>query len=146
MRVLAMGMNGARPVKSTLTAALAAPRSGAAATLTPEDWRMLAYYSWETNEDALVAAKEVPAILFRLASACPSEQEATATRLYLKAVATAAAAKDAKPGDDKAVRERLLKVLGDPELAREHFDVVADATSKVIAHVTLPGSRERAAQ
>ena len=145
MRVLAMGMNGARPVKSTLTAALAAPRSGAAATLTPEDWRMLAYYSWETNEDALVAAKEVPAILFRLASACPSEQEATATRLYLKAVATAAAAKDAKPGDDKAVRERLLKVLGDPELAREHFDVIADAPSKLIAHVSLPGSKERAA-
>jgi hypothetical protein len=80
-----------------------------------------------------------------LAGACPPDQEATATRLYLKAVATAAAARDTKPGDDKAVRERLLKVLGDPELAREHFDVIADAPSKLIAHVSLPGSKERAA-
>jgi hypothetical protein len=144
MRVLAMGMNGARPVKATLAAALAPAKSGTAAKLTPEDWRMLAYYSWETNDDALVAAKEIPAILLRLANACPSDQDATATRLYLKAIAAAAAAKDAKSGDDKAARERLLHVLGDSALAREHFDVVADEPSKVIAHVTLPGSKERA--
>ena len=146
MRVLAMGMNGARPVKTTLAAALAPAKSGAAATkLTPEDWRMLAYYSWETNEDALVPAKEIPAILARLASTCPSDQEATATRLRLKAIAAAAAAKDARPGDDKAARERLLKVLGDPAFAREHFDIVTDEPAKVIGHVTLPGSNERAA-
>jgi hypothetical protein len=145
MRVLAMGMNGARPVKGTLAAALTPAKSGAAAKLTPEDWRMLAYYSWETNEDALVPAKEVPAVLFRLANACPSDQEATATRLYLKAIAATSGAKDAKPGDDGAARERLLKVLADPEMAREHFDVVTDEPSKVIAHVTLPGSKERAA-
>src|SRR5204862_8204236 len=43
MRVLQMGMNGARPVKDTLSAAL--DKSGnAAARLSAEDWRMLAYY------------------------------------------------------------------------------------------------------
>jgi hypothetical protein len=106
---------------------------------------MLAYYSWETNEDALVAAKEVPAILVRLADACPADQEATATRLRLKAIAAASAAKDAKPGDDKAARERVLKVLADPAMTREYFDVVADEPSKVIGHVTLRGSNERVA-
>ena len=145
MRVLAMGMNGARPVKSTLAVALAPVKGGVAAKLSPEDWRMLAYYSWETNEDALMAAKNIPATLFRLASACPADQEATATRLYLKAIAAASAAKDAKPVDDKTARERLLKVLADPAIAREHFDIVTDEPSKVIGHVTLPGSNERAA-
>jgi hypothetical protein len=144
MRVLAMGMNGARPVKSTLAAALASPKSGAAARLTPEDWRMLAYYSWETNEDALVAAKEVPAILARLADACPADQETTRTRLRLKAIAAASGARDAKRGDDKSARELLLKVLADPEMARAHFDIVADEPSKVIGHVTRPGSSDRA--
>jgi len=132
-------------VKSTLAAALAPAKSAAAAKLTPEDWRMLAYYSWETNEDALVAAKEVPAVLLRLAKACPSDEEATATRLYLKAIAAASSVKDAKAVDDEAARERLLKVLADPAIAREHFDVVADEPSKIIDHVTLPGSKERAA-
>ncbi len=145
MRVLAMGMNGARPVKSTLAAALA-PRKGAtSAKLTPEDWRMLAYYSWDSNEEQLVAAKDLPATLSRLAQACPADQEATATRLQLKAIAAAAAAKDAKPTDDKAARERLLKVLADPAIAREHFDVVTDEPAKVIGHVTAAGSTERVA-
>ncbi len=145
MRVLAMGMNGARPVKSTLAAALAARKGGTVAKLTPEDWRMLAYYSWETNEEQLVAVKDLPSTLSRLAQACPADQEATATRLQLKAIAAAAAAKDAKPADDKAARERLLKVLADPAIAREHFDVVTDEPAKVIGHVTLPDSKERAA-
>jgi thioredoxin-related protein len=145
MRVLAMGMNGARPVKSTLAAALASNKSAAGAKLTPEDWRMLAYYSWETNEEQLLPAKDIPATLSRLARACPADQEATATRLHLKAIAAAAAKKDAKPADDRAARERLLKVLVDTAIAREHFDVVADEPSKIVGHVTLPDSKERAA-
>src|ERR1700704_6842789 len=101
MRVLAMGMNGARPVKSTLAAELASRANAAGAKLTPEDWRMLAYYSWETNEEQLVAAREIPATLSRLALACPSDQEATATRLHLKAIAAAAAATGAKATEHK---------------------------------------------
>ena len=46
MRVLAMGMNGARPVKETLAAALSA--HGDTPSLSADDWRMLAYYSWDT--------------------------------------------------------------------------------------------------
>jgi hypothetical protein len=34
-------------------------------------------------------------------------------------------------------------VLADPAISREHFDVVTDEPSKVIGHVTLPGSTER---
>jgi thioredoxin-like negative regulator of GroEL len=76
MRVLAMGMNNARPVKATLAAALAAD-SGA--RLTPEDWRMLAYYSWVTDEQQLTPRKELAATLTRLAKACLDQTE-TATR------------------------------------------------------------------
>src|SRR2546429_8648086 len=42
IRVLSMGINGARPVKETLSAAL--DTRGAAAKLSSDDWRMLAYY------------------------------------------------------------------------------------------------------
>ena len=51
MRVLTLGMNGARPVKQTLAAALA--HDGA--KLTPEDWRMLAYYSFVGNRRTAIA-------------------------------------------------------------------------------------------
>ena len=81
MRVLAMGMNGARPVKATLAAALAARPGAGDPKLSAEDWRMLAYYSWDTDEQTLVPDKDVPATLSRLARACPADQSATATRL-----------------------------------------------------------------
>lgn len=144
MRVLAMGMNGARPVKATLAAALG-PRGADAAKLTPEDWRMLAYYSWDTDEQQLIPQKDVAATLRRLAQACPAEQTATATRLRLKAMAAAASAKDAKPRDDKAARDELMKVLTDPRVAREDFDLVAGSAGNIAGNVTLPKSTERAA-
>src|SRR5262249_39947905 len=72
MQLLTLGMNGARPVKETLGAALAP--SGKASKLSPDDWRMLAYYSWVTDEQQLVPEKEVAPTLKRLAQACPAEQ------------------------------------------------------------------------
>src|SRR5215472_7012366 len=43
MSLLALGMNGARPVKDTLAVALSGSASRAGWKLSPEDWRMLAY-------------------------------------------------------------------------------------------------------
>ncbi len=145
MRVLAMGMNGARPVKATLAAALAAGPGATGAKLTPEDWRMLAWYSWDTDEQQLVPKKDVAPTLRRLAQACPPGESATATRLRLKAMAAAAGATAAKPRDDKAARDVAMKVLADPVAARQAFDLVAGSAGDIAGHVTLPKSGERAA-
>ena len=144
MRVLAMGMNGARPVKAMLAAAQGS-RKSADAKLTPEDWRMLAYYSWDTDEQQLIAKKDVAPTLRRLAQACPADQPATATRLTIKAIAAAAAVKDAKSHDDKAARVILVNTLADAKLTRENFDLMTYAAGDIVGHVTLPKSAERAA-
>jgi len=107
MRVLNLGMNGARPVKETLAAALA--HDGA--KLTPEDWRMLAYYSWETDEQQLLPKETRASTLQRLALACPASQPETAARLKLQALVAAAHAKDAKVAD-------LVTLPKSPERAR----------------------------
>ncbi len=65
MQVLNSGMNGARPIKETLTAALAT--SAAAKPLTDDDWRMLSFYSWETDDAQLVAKNDVAPTLAKLA-------------------------------------------------------------------------------
>src|SRR5215471_2784126 len=49
MQVLALGMSGIRPIKDTLIAALGGAR------LAPDDWRMLAWYSWISDEKQLVS-------------------------------------------------------------------------------------------
>ena len=114
MRMLTMGMNGARPAKETLAAALSA--SPTHATLSADDWRMLAYYSWITDEEQLVPERSVAPTLLRLARACPPDQKETAVRLELKALAAAATAKGAKAAPDSAASAQLLFVLADPVL------------------------------
>ena len=71
MQVLAMGMNGARPIKDTLASALASD-GAARSQLTADDWRMLSFYSWDTDDAQLVAKNDVAATLQRLAGACPA--------------------------------------------------------------------------
>jgi len=143
MQVLAMGMNGARPIKETMTAALAT--SGTArARLTPEDWRMLSFYSWDTDDAQLAAKGDVAATLQRLAKACPADQPQSATRLQLKALTAAATAKDGKPRADAAAVALLRKTLADPAVSRANFDIFTNYASDLVGYVTLPKSPERA--
>jgi len=143
MRVLALGMNGARPVRETLNAALGGAKGDAGAVLRAEDWRMLAYYSWETDESQLLPEAKRAATLARLARACPSTQADVATRLALSAIIAAATAKDAKARSDTAAVATLIAVLADPAVSRENFDLVVNNVDKVTDNVTLKGSAER---
>ena len=65
---------------------------------------MLAYYSWETDEQALVPKAELGATLNKLARACPSDQPEAAQRLQLKALALAA-------DDDKRIDQPAAQRL-----------------------------------
>ena len=142
MQVLALGMNGARPVKETLASALATP--DAHASLRPEDWRMLAWYSWETDESQVVPVSQRPATLARLAKACPAAEPDLARRLGLQAMIATAKVKDAKPRDDRAGVGFVLPLLADPAFTRENFDLVVYYADDVAGNITLPRSAERA--
>ena len=139
MQVLTEGMNGAKPVKATLAAAMGGAGRDA---LAPGDWRMLAYYSWITDEQQLTPEKDLPATLAKLAKACPAEQADTATRLELQALAAAARAKT-KPPVDKAAADRLIAVLGDEKRARENFDILANNAGDMAGYVAPTPSPAR---
>jgi thioredoxin-related protein len=141
MRMLTMGMNGARPAKEVLAAALST--SPDAPHLSADDWRMLAYYSWITDEDQLVPERSVAPTLQRLAQACPPDQKETAVRLELKSLAAAATAKGAKTVPDPAASAKLLAVLADPALTRENFDTLTEYAGEITGFVTAPQSPER---
>ena len=142
MQVLAMGMNGARPMKETLAGALATTPSRA--QLKPEDWRMLSFYSWDTDDQQLVAKNDVAPTLQRLAKACPADQVDTATRLQLKALVAAATAKDVKPRDNAAAAALLRGVLTSTSTSRANFDLLTNYASDLASYVTLPKSPARA--
>ncbi|MEQ1684548.1 MAG: thioredoxin fold domain-containing protein [Burkholderiaceae bacterium] len=134
--VLTLGMNAQRPVKEVL----ALVKAGGAG-LTANDWRLLAYYSWDTDEKQVVPKDEVPALMKQLAAACPAEQTEVATRLQLKALA--AADEKAPPQPDAAAQARLLTLLGDAKAARAHMDVLANYATDITRALSAKGTPQR---
>jgi thioredoxin-like negative regulator of GroEL len=137
LALMQLGMGGGRPVKAVLADALAAK------PLSANEWRVLAFYSWETDEAQLVPKGELPATLARLAQASPAGDSETTTRLWLKALAASDddKAKGLKP--DAALRERVQKVLADPALTRTHMDVIANNAADLVRALAADGPPER---
>ncbi|WP_280153495.1 thioredoxin family protein [Piscinibacter sp. XHJ-5] len=136
-QVLTLGMSAQRPVKAVL-----ADARGGGKTLTPNDWKLLAFYSWETDEQQVVPQDQTPALLKQLAAACPADQAETADRLLLKSVA-ATDEKDAGKAD-AATRERVGKVIGDAKAARTHMDVLTNGAADIVKALAPPKTPERA--
>ena len=124
LAVLQLGMAGGRPIKAVLADALAGKTQAAA------DWRLLAFYSWDTDEQQLVPKNDVPGTLVKLAVASPAADVETTTRLWLKALAASDDGKGVKP--DAALRERVLRVLADPAQSRTHMDVLTGGAADIV--------------
>ena len=134
-QVLTLGMNAARPVKAVLADALAGN-----AALGANDWRLLAFYSWDTDEQQIVAKSQVPSTLARLAAACPASERETCMRLRLKALA----ARDAKTAPDTGAFASLRALLGDAAVAREETDMLTNYAAEITRATTKAGTPQRA--
>ena len=136
--LLNLGMAAARPVKAVLADALAGGKD-----LKPNDWRLLAFYSWDTDQTQVLGKDEVASTLAKLAAVCPPEQSETAMRLRLKALA----ARDAKtPAPaDLAARPAVLAAVADPAAARDVADLLVNFAEPIVRALTSPGTPERTA-
>ena len=136
-QVLTLGMNAQRPVKELL----ARVRSGGRG-LSANDWRLLAFYSWDTDAQQLVPKGGVPALLAQLAAACPAEPAEIATRLRLQALA--AADPKARTRPDPAARALLLGLLANAPAARAQMDVLTNDAADIVRALSAPGTPQRA--
>jgi thioredoxin-related protein len=127
-QLLQLGLAGGRPVKTVLADA----RAGR--PLAPSEWKSLAYYSWDTDEAQLVAPPDRAALLVALAAACPAQEAEAATRLWLKALAASDDGQGVKA--DAALRERVMKVLADPVVARAQMDVLTNSAADIVRAIT----------
>ena len=142
-QVLTLGMNAQRPVKDVLAQALAGPKSGDAKGLGANDWRLLAFYSWDTDQQQLVPKGGVPALLEQLADACPADQGEVATRLRLKALAAVDEKAPAHP--DATTQATVLALLADPNAARVHLDMLTNYPSDITRALSKPATPQRSA-
>ncbi|MFO1285213.1 MAG: thioredoxin family protein [Rubrivivax sp.] len=143
LAVLQLGLSGGRPVKAVLAEALAGK------PLKANEWRLLAFYSWETDEQQLVPDKaDVPLTLAKLAaaSAAPAPNATadaeTNTRLWLKALAASDDGKGLKADD--MLRERVRKVLAAPAVARAQMVVLTNGAAVIVRTLEDDDSQRRA--
>jgi thioredoxin-related protein len=134
-RLVTLGINAQRPIRVVLDAARAGGKD-----LGADDWRLLAFYSWETDEQRLVPKEGLTALLAQLARNCPPEQAEAQMRLLLKALA----AGGDRPQPDPAQREAVTQLLADAARARAQMDVLANNAPELVRALSLEETPERA--
>jgi thiol-disulfide isomerase/thioredoxin len=135
MQVLQLGLASGRPVAQVLADA----RAGK--PLPGSEWRLLAFYSWDTDESALVAAAERPATLRTLAANCPASEAEACTRLLLKSLV--GGEEKGAPHPDAATQERVVKLLADPGQSRALMDVLTNFAPELVAALAPRPGAER---
>ena len=139
MKVLQLGLSSGRPVKAVLADALSSKSSGK--KLAANEWRLLGFYGWETDEQQLLPADQRAATLAQLAKASEGVDAETTTRLWLKSIGAMAEGKAADP----AQLPRLRAVLADPAQSHAQMDVLTnEAPDLVTALAPKPGDARNA--
>jgi thiol-disulfide isomerase/thioredoxin len=143
MRLLSLGMKATRPVKQLITAALTGE------TLTLDDWHLLTYYSWDTDQDKIVAETERASTLQKLAQRAATPYPKIAARLQLKALSYAAAqtSKNKAPptgAEQSLAHAQLTRTLADPVAVRENFDVLSSNPAQLVRYATANTTSKRA--
>jgi thiol-disulfide isomerase/thioredoxin len=113
------------------------------------DWKLLAYHSWATDNNRTIAAGDELATFRMLSDRCPSELVADCTRFLFDYLSAAADASEKNPtalsGLDRAVaRKTLLERLHSPTIARANVENIAFGAKDVIGLLSDAGTPERA--
>lgn len=105
--------------------------------LTEEQWRLLAFYSWDTDDQVVFRNSELAARLTDLSASAPAQLRDVKDRLLLKAIATRA--RDAAKGVDEAMRGRdraaVDQLLDRPDAVRQQRDLVVFFAEPIVKYV-----------
>jgi thiol-disulfide isomerase/thioredoxin len=135
---LDLALNAGHTAAESLQAALGNTRP-----LAEDEWALLSLYSWDTDEGQLLPAAEQPAVLARLADACPAGDACARLHLHAQVAAAGRIVGDAPAGNASAsaaqaaaaiaaAADRLLRVFGDTRLARANMDILVNSGVNLI--------------
>jgi len=138
-KILDVALADARPV----TEILAAAASGG--DVTSNDWRLLAYYSWGSDNGRTLPAAEQAATFRRLSDRCPPELQPECARLYFEYLgAVSGAESEPISGLDRAeARRDLLGLLQSPAVGQANVDNLLYGSKVIIEALSDAGTPER---
>jgi len=140
--ILDVALAAARPVAEILKTA------SSGGEVTANDWRLLAYYSWGTDNGRVLPAAERLPTLRRLPARCPPELQPECGRLYFEYLG--AAAREAQGGktplnglERADARRQLLALLGSSAVANANVDHLLRGAKDIVALLSDAGTPER---
>jgi thiol-disulfide isomerase/thioredoxin len=126
---LTTGLDAQVPVKDLVK------RTGAGQSLTPEQWRLLAFYSWDTDEQQVLPTAELAKRLDEMASAVPGNLLDVRNRLAFKAIVARAEANVGAASLAEADRRVVERLLADENSAKELSELLIGYAAKVTKYV-----------
>lgn len=136
LQLLQLALAAPWTAAQSLHAVLAGERALAA-----DEWRLLAGYSWDTDEGRLLAGRALAPTLATLYAAC--DEPASAERLAWHALHASVSARTVP--DEQAASAMLLRTLADPQAVLAQFDLVTGYAVDLVRALTAPQSAQRAA-
>lgn len=135
VEILKVALAARRTVAESLSAALSRER-----VLSDDEWRLLSFYSWETDERQVLKSLDFAAMLASLTRACTSPDAV----LRLEWHTLHAAAMSGKGGiDQRAAVKRLEETLADAAAVRAQMDIVTNNAVDLVRFLTAPQSPAR---
>jgi len=143
--VLDLALNEIRPARSVLQAVLAGSED-----LTDDDFKLLAYHSWEQDDDSGIPEDDRVTTFRLLADRTPATLACERSRLFIQYLMTALATEsDEDAGFELTAAERkeavarLLAILEDPVRVRANLDFFRYYAGLVVGRLTADDSPER---
>ena len=141
-KILDVALAGAKPVADLLAAA----RTGG--DMSRDDWKLLAYYDWPTDNSRMLPLKERTATFRQLADRCPAEIQADCTRLFFAYLAAAAQDTNGKhkalDGLERAdARRKLLSLIDQPSVQQANVENLLYGATDVVGVLSDAGTPER---
>jgi thioredoxin-related protein len=141
---LTAGLEAQVPVKELMRRAVGKQ------VLTAEQWQLLSYYSWETDEQQVVPTAELPKRLAELAAAAPANPPQVRDRLTFKALGAAADAASAekspsgaRSGDVESGLRFVDRVLSDAKTSAQLSDLVIYQSESVVKYLAPAGDARK---
>ncbi len=115
--------------------------------LTTEQWRLLAFYSWDTDEQQIVTTTDLPLKLKELSTLVPPDLIEVAERLSLKALVAYARVgpqRSLNAADKETGLRFVQQVLADADRSRRNSDVLVYYAKDLARFLTAEGDSRRA--
>lgn len=133
--IFKVALKATRTVAESLSAALSRERA-----LSDDEWTLLSFYSWDTDERQVLKSLDFAAMLASMTRSCTLPD----ALLRLQWHTLHAAAMSGKGGiDQRAAVKRLEEILGDPLAVRAQMDIVTNHAVDLVRFLTVPQSPAR---